>query len=141
VQVVGNNVGNKDKAERVKKLSFGLCSRGKASASETERHMCLITLAPHRPHSNCLRSFLFWHQSLVPCSFSLNRPRYTSRIQFLLLISSFNVIIGSSSLSQPPVHALIDHGCELVLISPKLVELLGFTPHKLLKLKLVHHGC
>ena len=29
--------GNKDQAERVKKLSFGLCSGGKASASETER--------------------------------------------------------------------------------------------------------
>jgi len=48
-----------------------------------------------------------------------------------------DVIIGGSSLSQPPVRALIDHGCDSVLISPELVELLGFTPHKLPKPKLV----
>ena len=48
-----------------------------------------------------------------------------------------DVIIGGSSLSQPPVHVLIDHGCNSVLISPKLVELLGFTPRKLPKLKSV----
>jgi len=50
------------KQKESKKLSFGLCSRGKASASETERDAVLITLAPHRPNSI----------ASIPSSFSIN---------------------------------------------------------------------
>ena len=49
-----------------------------------------------------------------------------------------DVIIGSSSsVSQCPVHALIDHGCDSVLISPELVDCLGLPRRKLPKLKSV----
>jgi hypothetical protein len=49
-----------------------------------------------------------------------------------------DVIIGnSSSVSQFPVHALIDHGCNSVLISPELVDCLGLTHCKLPKQKSV----
>jgi len=81
-----------------------------------------ITLAPHRPHSNCLRSFLFRHQSLVPRSFSLNRPRYTSRIQFG----------GSSMATEPPsaqpwhfaalCRYAINKNCEPSLTIPSLLH-------------------
>jgi hypothetical protein len=67
VQDVGNKVGIKVK-QRVKKLSFGLCSRGKASASEMERHISqsllhhidLILIA------SALSSFGTSHLCLVP---------------------------------------------------------------------------
>ncbi|KIM79855.1 hypothetical protein PILCRDRAFT_10032 [Piloderma croceum F 1598] len=49
-----------------------------------------------------------------------------------------DVIIGGfSSLSQCPVHALIDHGCDSVLINPKLMDHLRLTCRKLPKLKSV----
>jgi len=44
---------------------------------------------------------------------------------------------GSTSMPLCLVHALIDHGCNSVLISPELVDCLGLTPRKLPKPKSV----
>ena len=57
---------------------------------------------------------------------------------FFTLHFFVNVIAGSPSCSsESPIHALINHGCDTVLMRPDLADSIGLICCKLLELKIV----
>ena len=57
-------------------------------------------------------------------------------VPFLTSHFFYDCLIGSTiASSEVPIHALIDHGCDTVLIDPEYVKILKLTPHHLPKFK------